>query len=365
MSTREQAILYWILIAILLIVLFGRKNGILDSLRDVIKYTIELLLNPISIVILVANLIYLVLAYYFVYTNKLGISLWYIKDYSIVLLFSVYPIVEYLKETDLKQLARNKKTELFGIAVVPLFINSSYTLPVILEMILVFVLIVLALLKTIADHMDDAKIVSNFFNFFLVSISLYMLLSSFAQFVKNIDDIFTLDFWLSFGLEPLVWIINIPIIILAREMIKIERKILFSDRKNRLRSYIYYCRVLLRRKWMFRKYKNINYHLSKYIQEAKELSAIGGNRIYIKLNRNGLSNEELIAIATDAILGLNTVTKITTQREKYPNVVEIVDENEKICIFWQDNFLAPKWRDTRIDGLKTTELLEGIKLVVH
>ncbi|MBC1389471.1 hypothetical protein HB795_03835 [Listeria welshimeri] len=50
MSTREQAILYWILILIFLSVVFGRKNAILDSLMNVVKYTIHK--NPLPSIIL-------------------------------------------------------------------------------------------------------------------------------------------------------------------------------------------------------------------------------------------------------------------------------------------------------------------------
>ncbi|EAH1261262.1 hypothetical protein D4165_14390, partial [Listeria monocytogenes] len=74
MSTREQAILYWILISLFTIIIFGRKNNLLDSLKNVIKYTIKFLLNPIAIVIIVINLIYLIIIYSFIYRNNLQIS---------------------------------------------------------------------------------------------------------------------------------------------------------------------------------------------------------------------------------------------------------------------------------------------------
>ena len=96
MSTREQAILYWILILIFKYCIC-EKNGILDSLMDVVKYTFKFLLNPISIVIIGFNFLYLCIVYYFAYKENLEISLWYIKDYLIILFFSVYPIVAYLK----------------------------------------------------------------------------------------------------------------------------------------------------------------------------------------------------------------------------------------------------------------------------
>lgn len=130
MNTREQAILYWLLLLLFLVIVFGRKNNLLDSLKDIFKYTIEFLLNPIAIVMLTINLTYLFVIYYFVYRNNLHISLWYIKDYLLVLFFSVFPIVEYLKRLRFSELIHEKKTELFSLAAIPLFINSTYTLSV-------------------------------------------------------------------------------------------------------------------------------------------------------------------------------------------------------------------------------------------
>ncbi|MGX7417861.1 hypothetical protein ACWOFR_03545 [Carnobacterium gallinarum] len=363
MSTREQAILYWLLILLFLIIVFGRKNNLLDSLKDVVKYTVEFLLNPIAVVMIAFNLIYIVTIYYFVYKDNLQVSLWYIKDYLIVLFFSVFPIVEYLKILKFSELIHEKKTELFSLATIPLFINSTYTLSVVWEMVLVFIVTILSVFIAIANQKEDTKIVSKFFNFFLVSIGLFMIYTSLVQFFENMNDVFSLDFWLSFGIEPLVWMLNIPVIYLAREMIYIEKKVIFSDHKNRVCAYFKYWFQTLMKKIKLRKYKNICPSPSSCIEEARELSAIGGNRIYIKLNIEDISNKILIAIVSDAILGRNKYTGIINQREKYPNVVEIRNENNELYAFWQDSFITPAYRDNRIDEMKIIELIEGIKLV--
>lgn len=297
------------------------------------------------------------------YKDNLEISLWYIKDYLIVLFFSIFPIVAYLKKLSFKQLIHEKKTELFGLTVILLFINSSYTFPVFWEMIFIFFITILSLFIVVANQKERTKIIAKFFNIFLIAISLFMIFSSISKFINNINDIFTIDFWLSFGLESFVWIINLPVIYLIREMIYIERKVIYSDYRNRIYSYIKYGTKLFAKTLKFKKYKNIDYNIPNYIEEARELSAIGGNRIYIKLKKSNLSNEILIAIASDAILGRNKYTNINNKREKYPNVVEIIDKNSELCVFWQDSFVALQYRDDRIDSLKTIELLEDIKLV--
>lgn len=295
--------------------------------------------------------------------DNLQVSLWYIKDYSIILLFSVFPIVEYLKRLKFNELIHEKKTELFSLATIILFVNSTYTLSVVWEMVLVFTVTVLSIFIGFANQQEDAEVVSKFLNFFLVSIGLFVIYTSLVQFFKNMNDIFSLDFWLSFGIEPLVWMLNIPVIYLAREMIYIEKKVIFSDYKNRLYIYFKYWFQTLKKKIKFRKYKKIYPSLSSSIEEARELSAIGGNRIYIKLNIEDISNEILISIVSDAILGRNKYTGIINQREKYPNVVEIRNENNELYAFWQDPFITPAYRDTRIDEMKTMELIGGIKLI--
>ena len=124
--------------------------------------------------------------------------------------------------------------------------------------------------------------------------------------------------------------------------------------------------ALKKRKKNFERYdsSNISINISEYIESARELSAMGGNRIYIKLNRVVLPNDILIAITSDAILGKNKYTNITNQREKYPNVVEIVNSENKLCAFWQDDFVATQYRnDDKIEGMNHTEGIEGIKLI--
>ena len=296
----------------------------------------------------------------------MDISLWYIKDSLIVLFFSIYPIMEYLKKIDFGKLIREKRTEFLGLAAVPLFINSTYTFSLFGEIILVFLLSFFSLIIAFSEREEDTKLVAKFINYLLVVLSLYMIASSMIQFFINIGDVLTLDFWLSFGIEPLVWILNLPIIYLIREMVLIEKKVIFSDRKNRISSYVRFYLTLKKRKKNFERYdsSNISINISEYIESARELSAMGGNRIYIKLNRVVLPNDILIAITSDAILGKNKYTNITNQREKYPNVVEIVNSENKLCAFWQDDFVATQYRnDDKIEGMNHTEGIEGIKLI--
>lgn len=368
-STREQAILFWLGAIILLSVVYGLKNRnleIIKSISNLVRCVWVVLVNPISLIVILTNSIYIALFYYMNYKQNMSISLWYIKDYLIVLFFSIYPIMEYLKKIDFRKLIREKKTEFLGLAAIPLFINSIYTFSLFGEIVLVFLLSFFSLVIAISEREENTKLVTKFLNHLLVILSLYMIVSSMIQFFININDIFTLDFWLSFGIEPLVWLLNLPVIYLIREMVLVEKKVIFSDHKNKISSYVRFYFKLKKRKKNFKRYdgSNRDINISQYIESARELSAMGGNRIYIKLNRDILSNDILIAIISDAILGNNKYTNITNQREKYPNVVEVVNLENKLCAFWQDDFVATQYRnDDKIEGMKYSESIEGIKLI--
>lgn len=369
MSTREQAILFWLGAIILLSIIYGLRNRnleIIKSFLNLVRCTWIVLVNPISLIVILTNLIYMTLFYYIIYKQNMDISPWYIKDYLIVLFFSIYPIMGYLKKIDFGKLIREKRTEFLGLAAVPLFINSTYTFSLFGEIILVFLLSFFSLMIAVSEREEATKTVTKFLNYLLAILSLYMIVSSMIQFFVNINDVFSLDFWLSFGIEPLVWILNLPVIYLIIEMVLVEKKIIFSDHKNRISSYVRFFFKHNKRKKNFKRYdsSSIGINISEYIESARELSAMGGNRIYIKLNKVILPNDILIAITSDAILGKNMYTNITNQREKYPNVVEIVNSENKLCVFWQDDFVATQYRnDDKMEGMNHVEGIEGIKLI--
>lgn len=117
MNTREQAILFWIGIVIIGSLIYGIKNresNNLKSILDVFKYTGIVLVNPVSLITLLFNFLYIFLIYFGFYKKNINISFWYIKDYLVVLFFSVYPIMMYLKKVDFKKLIHEKSVELLG-----------------------------------------------------------------------------------------------------------------------------------------------------------------------------------------------------------------------------------------------------------
>lgn len=363
MNTREQAIVYLIIVLLTLVMVFVRKNGILKSLVDAFKYTIILLLNPISVVILFSNIVYIGLMYYFSKEYNWNISLWYMKDYLMVLFFSVFPIIVLLKKASLKEILHDKKTELFGIATIPLFINSEYTFSLFTEIMLILFLTIISILLIELKKRNEYPRTIIFFDFIVISIGLFMIIGAMIKFFWNIEDVFKTEFWMVFGVELFVWVMNIPIIWLIKKMITIENKVLFSKDKNKMITYMKFYIQLLVYKIKFKKYRKLELGELNLKVEGREFSTVGGNRIYIEVSKRDLSDEILIALVSDAVLGENRHTNIINQREKYPNVVEIVDDKLNLYVFWQDSFRDDKWRDDRCDDMETIELIEGIKVI--
>lgn len=50
-----------------------------------------------------------------------------------------------------------------------------------------------------------------------------MLLGALKQFLDNLSDIKSFDFWLSYAFELLVILINLPVLYIAQKMIIIEK----------------------------------------------------------------------------------------------------------------------------------------------
>lgn len=360
MNTREIAILLWVFIIIILAIFFGRKNGVFKSFYGIAVAIKGLFLNPISIFVNGFNFLILIMIYTIMIKFNFTLSIWYIKDYLIILFFSIYPVLEILKNIPLKVLFTEKKKELITLAAIPLFISSTYTSSIFLEMILLFVIAILSMSIVFTAKDKETKAHNKFFYTMMAIIGAFMIFMSTKQLIYNIYDILTLDFWLSFGLEIIVWVINIPVIFIAKMMINIENKIIFSSLDNKVFSYLKYYGIILFNRVKYRKFFSRDNNIKNYILNAKEISAIGGNRILIDLNVENISDHILLVLTFDAIYGKNNHTGITNMRGKYPNVVEIRNSKSDEIGLWEDHFLDKKWKRNDLRSLCRKLLINNI-----
>jgi hypothetical protein len=360
MSTREIAVLIWIFIIIVLAVLLGRRKGLLKSIYDVVISIKKLLLHPMSIFVLSSNILILIIIYTIIVKFDFNISIWYIKDYLIILFFSIYPVLEILKDTSLKVLFTKKKKELITFTAIPLFISSTYTFSIILEMVLIFVITILYLFAVFTEKIDKIKLLSKFFNSIIVIIGIYTLTMSVKYFIENIYDVLTFDFWLSFGLEIAVWLMNIPVIFITKLMSNIEYKIIFNSFGNNIFSYLRYYSIMIINRFKYREFFSPNNDIENYILNAQEFSTIGGSRIIIDLNTENVNNHVLLLLFFDAIYGKNNYTGIINKWGKYPNLIEIQNINfEKIAI-WEEPLLKDKWKNKHFGLKKQQHLINNI-----
>ncbi|HHJ9578730.1 TPA: hypothetical protein ACQN18_001611, partial [Streptococcus pyogenes] len=111
MTTREIAVTIWIIVLLILVFYFCIKKGIFKSVLDILISIWIVLKLPISQWVSVANIFYIVLIYY-VTKNDIELSYWYIKDYVIIFLFTIFPAILLLKESSVVEIIRNQWREL-------------------------------------------------------------------------------------------------------------------------------------------------------------------------------------------------------------------------------------------------------------
>ncbi|HHJ8836724.1 hypothetical protein, partial [Streptococcus pyogenes] len=237
MTTREIAVTIWIIVLLILVFYFCIKKGIFKSVLDILISIWIVLKLPISQWVSVANIFYIVLIYY-VTKNDIELSYWYIKDYVIIFLFTIFPAILLLKESSVVEIIRNQWRELLMFNTALLFISNTYTFSLPIELLLVFLLIILSIFSAVIDTKKELQQPGRLFSFLLSIVGLIMLLGALKQFLDNLSDIKSFDFWLSYAFELLVILINLPVLYIAQKMIIIEKIIVHSEYPNTIVSFM-------------------------------------------------------------------------------------------------------------------------------
>ena len=319
-------------------------------------------INPIFMIIIFLNSLTIFLFCFFIKIKNLDVSFWFIKDYFIVLAFSIFPMIFYQKTISFKEQFKIKKKELLSLTIIPFFINSTYTFWFPIEIILVPILAFVSYSVIFMEQSDYPEATKKLLKNVQLAVNLYIILWSLSLFVSNFNDVFEFDFWLSFSIEYLVLLVNLPILCVSRELIYIEKKVLNSDYKNRLFYYFKYYFEKLKYRYKSREYLFSSLSVKEYVLRAEERYR-AGKVVSITLNKIEIADEILISIIVDAVFGRNRYTNITNRKGKYPNMVEIKDKNNKLYAIWQDNFLSEKFRGKYFDTVDKKEIYEDIWLV--
>lgn len=206
LSTREWAILIWILIVISYLVFSPKAEGIGEPFKGLLK---TFFVRPIVSVILlmtiyVASVIYIYSQVGLWEWHQLKNTLiWYfgVASMSLLKMNSVKDTPNYLKDTVINSI------KLIGIIE---FITSVYTFSIFVELVLVPFLFILGAMVAITQNNKDYKSIDGILNGLLVSVGSVILILTLYLMVTDIGALMTKEKAYDFVVPPLLTLAYIP-----------------------------------------------------------------------------------------------------------------------------------------------------------
>ncbi|MCL1989283.1 MAG: hypothetical protein FWG67_00170 [Defluviitaleaceae bacterium] len=335
MNSRELAISIWIGIGLILAWLLLKKDKESDNIiSEFAKILVEIIHQPIFIVWVLYNLIFLSL--FIAFALRFCLSMWFLLGYFIILLFGVLPAIEYLNRKKLAKTIKDSLKKLLFLPAIPLFIHSSYTFNFWIEFVTVPILLFFGLLLGVTETKEGAEeyvYLNKFINGLLILYGIVVLILSIRLFIQNISDAVTLEFWFSFSLDILVWIINLPILILIHSMLKVE---ILANLNNGIgRRLLFYLKYYSRQRRLRKRYSE---HIG--IQKITKVIANPyylGNRCTVHVKDDSTLKE-----IENIIVGLRVNKYIYDESEKNLCSIQIRNSENKIIAFWGDEFIPEK-----------------------
>lgn len=211
LNTREWAILTWVFI-LFFIMLF--HSQLRNSLMDIIKVVGRIIIQPVFIVFLVYQIVLVAIA---IKLHIQGITVSVVKDYLILFFFTVVP---FLTKVQFKMFWK-ALFQSIGFGALVQLILSTYTFPYIFEFILVPVTVCIVAVSVQAES-ENLEQVSKFLNSLLGIIGILLIAHAGYSLICNINIIFHPNFWEGYVIEPITWLANIPLIILAVPMVQFD-----------------------------------------------------------------------------------------------------------------------------------------------
>ena len=274
-TTREQAITIWIIIALIYCI---SKEEIRTSLKQVVKAMNKVLLT----IPMIFMIMYILL--FGVFLHKVGyLKYTIIKDYIIWGIFGLFPIIinviEKYKTITLLEIIRD--TVKFSI--IPLFIINNYTMNIFVELIIIPLAFICNMCIVICGSKEEYEPAKKILNIVLIVISVLIIYSGIRGFVSHIDDLKSILFWESLGMDIIGVIGFIPVILFFRYYMLYEqitiRIVCRSDLNKFIICMIIFKNCLLSKKKLLCILNNINFFYR--IVDWRDLD----NRIKANLNK--------------------------------------------------------------------------------
>lgn len=339
MTNREWAALVWIVVVLILMTLTTP-----DSVRNILKTFFKLFREPIVQVVLLWNSVVLTYLIYLQYKYHFETTYWFIKDYCLIVLTMLFPLIIKLQFDRFTTLLKDSLIGMLQISTFILFVYSQYTFSFCAEMIIWFFITVLCILEVVGNEKRTLrKVISQYsLRFFIVMLVCY----SWIQLFINWHDIASMSWWLAFGLETVVLVMNIPMLIITMHLLRVEYIISMSNRKRSIFSMFEF---LFRIYYLRFKYRKI---LKTEVPTGlvTQYRSFGGAYIRIQVDVDDYLDVNLVqAIILKCILGIHEKQENITSRNWYPNIVLLVNKNKQLLGYWQNkdssNVDRGEWED--------------------
>jgi len=205
MSTREWAIVIWVVIATFIMLI---KKNYREITLDILKSLFALFKQPVFQIIILYQM--LVIISLLLVLRHFELSLWGIKDYWVFFFATLFTLFgEYRVKTFWSVMWRGIS---FGALLS--FMISNYTFPLWLELLGMPVVVLIIMLAVISEKQEQST-AARFFNGIIMMIAWATIIWAIIQFSKNWQEAETLSYWESFIVEFMAWPLNVPLIILA------------------------------------------------------------------------------------------------------------------------------------------------------
>jgi|GEM_PF-5121010 len=205
MSTRELAIVIWIMIGTLVLLIV---KDLRDSLLDVLKSLLELFKQPAFQIIILYQV--LVIISLLLALRHLELSLWGIKDYWIFFFATLFTLFgEYRLKKFWSSIWKGIS---FGALLS--FMISNYTFPLWMELLGIPFILLIVLLAVISEKQNQLA-AAGLFNGLIMVIAWTTIIWTIIQFSKNWHEVEKISYWESFIVEFMAWVLNIPLIVFA------------------------------------------------------------------------------------------------------------------------------------------------------
>lgn len=228
MTDREIAIGVWFIISALIVLVLSIKNMKLrKNVLGVFQAFFNLFKNFIMQFLFVYTLSILALFIYLLYRWDF--------DFSLLFTFLIFTVTTYIPiisnttlSDDISFESKKYFKRVFSGAVLGAVLVTSYTFSFIVEFILIIPpLFILGMVKAYLEYYKNNKEVENIVNKLITFIGFIVLLNWIIQFARNLSDLITLEFWLSFTVDFWGILAYIPAILILPYFLSIDRKIRF------------------------------------------------------------------------------------------------------------------------------------------